>query len=665
MIVFDKSSLGKVLTKYKSDFLLGHWQDEKYKWEAVKWFQDKWNIDAVDFAGMLELSLKLTDNLMGSNNYYPGRMIIKFAKAAPDEVKEMFANLFDESKDVCIRIEDFKKRSNNMLQKYGNGAANHYQTENAISTYLWLKFPERYYIYKIREIKKAAEVLRSNYAFKRGAYLQNLHNFYLFYDEIHDEIKKDTELVNLLKTNLTDSCYPDNDLRTLTLDIGFYISKKYSKIISKDKPRLFDPNDNLSNKEGSEMNESKARFRKWFAPIVDTLFALGGEGNRQEVHQQIIKRYNIRDDELEVKNKSGYPVIINDIDWARNYLTYEDILDSNASNGIWRLTELGKKIKMTDSLAGKIINKWVRINTAKRKKETEPQIDLSCYYEYRIAEYTKEAFLSEVYMDEAKYDALVSILKHKKNIILQGAPGVGKTFAAKRLAYSIMGHKDNSRIKMVQFHQNYTYEDFVMGYRPCDNGFKLEYGIFYQFCEEARQHKDDYFFIIDEINRGNLSKIFGELLMLIEKDYRDEEIVLSYNGEAFAVPHNLYIIGMMNTADRSLTLVDYALRRRFSFFSMEPGYDTNGFRKYQQSINNEKLNAIIDIVRELNIAISADSTLGKGFCIGHSYFCELTECTDDQLKTIVEYDIIPTLSEYWFDNEAELEKWNNRLLGVF
>ena len=228
-----------------------------------------------------------------------------------------------------------------------------------------------------------------------------------------------------------------------------------------------------------------------------------------------------------------------------------------------------------------------------------------------------------------------------------------------------MGHKDNSRIKMVQFHQNYTYEDFVMGYRPCDNGFKLEYGVFYQFCEEARQHKDDYFFIIDEINRGNLSKIFGELLMLIEKDYRDEEIVLSYNGEAFAVPHNLYIIGMMNTADRSLTLVDYALRRRFSFFSMEPGYDTNGFRKYQQSINNEKLNAIIDIVRELNIAISADSTLGKGFCIGHSYFCELTECTDDQLKTIVEYDIIPTLSEYWFDNEAELEKWNNRLLGVF
>ncbi len=663
--MFDKSSLVKVLTKYKSDFLLGHWKDEKYKWEAVKWFQDNWDIDAVDFAGMLELSLKLTDNLMGSNNYYPGRMINKFAKAAPDEVKEMFANLFDESKDVCIRIEDFKKHSNYMLQKYGNGAANHYQTENAISTYLWLKFPERYYIYKIGEIKKVAEVLRSNYTFKKGAYLQNLRNFYLLYDEIHDEIIKDAELVNLLKTNLTDSCYPDNDLRTLTIDIGFYISREYSKIISKDKPRLFNPNDNLSNKEGGEMNESKARFRKWFAPIVDTLFAMGGEGNRQEVHQQIIKRYNISNDELEVKNKSGYPVIINDIDWARNYLTYEGILDINASNGIWRLTELGKRIKMTDSLAGKIINKWVRINAAKRKKEAEPQIDLSCYYEYKIDEYTKETFLSQVFMDEAKYTALVNIIKHKKNIILQGAPGVGKTYAAKRLAYSMMGQKDDSRIRVVQFHQNYTYEDFVMGYRPCDNGFKLEYGVFYQFCEEARQHTEDYFFIIDEINRGNLSKIFGELLMLIEKDYRDEEIILSYNGKPFAVPHNLFIIGMMNTADRSLTFVDYALRRRFSFFPMEPGYDTNGFRKYQQSINSETLNAIIDIVRELNIVISADSTLGKGFCIGHSYFCRLTECTDDQLKTIVEYDIIPTISEYWFDNEAELEKWTNRLMGVF
>ena len=231
----------------------------------------------------------------------------------------------------------------------------------------------------------------------------------------------------------------------------------------------------------------------------------------------------------------------------------------------------------------------------------------------------------------------------------------------------MMGEKDDARVRMIQFHQNYTYEDFVLGYRPKENGFSLEKGIFYHFCEEAEKHGDkDYFFIIDEINRGNLSKIFGELLMLIEKEHRDEKIMLSYNGELFSVPGNLFIIGMMNTADRSLTMVDYALRRRFSFFPMEPAFDNTGFKSYQRGINSAKLDAVINVVKEMNTAIKNDSTLGKGFCIGHSYFCDPTECADDeQLRIIVEYDIIPTIEEYWFDNEAELNKWKERLLGVF
>ena len=166
-------------------------------------------------------------------------------------------------------------------------------------------------------------------------------------------------------------------------------------------------------------------------------------------------------------------------------------------------------------------------------------------------EYTKTDFLREVYMTEAKYDRLAAVLKKKKNIILQGAPGVGKTFAAKRLAYSVMGEVDDDRIEFVQFHQNYSYEDFMMGYKPVENGFELKYGIFYRFCQKAANHPDkDYFFIIDEINRGNMSKIFGELLMLIEADYRDKKATLAYNGLSFSVPKRLHIIGMMNTADR-------------------------------------------------------------------------------------------------------------------
>ena len=149
--------------------------------------------------------------------------------------------------------------------------------------------------------------------------------------------------------------------------------------------------------------------------------------------------------------------------------------------------------------------------------------------------YTKTDFLSQVYMSEEKYDRIRGVFEQKTNIILQGAPGVGKTFAAKRLAYSIMGAENDDRIEMVQFHQNYSYEDFVMGYKPSENGFELKPGVFYRFCKKAEnQPNKNYFFIIDEINRGNISKIFGELLMLIEKDHRDEKITLAYNGMPMA-----------------------------------------------------------------------------------------------------------------------------------
>lgn len=268
-----------------------------------------------------------------------------------------------------------------------------------------------------------------------------------------------------------------------------------------------------------------------------------------------------------------------------------------------------------------------------------------------IEKYDKEKFLNDVYMTEAKYDRLVAVLKKKKNIILQGAPGVGKTFAAKRLAYSIMGEKDDDRIEFVQFHQNYSYEDFMMGYKPVEDGFELKYGIFYRFCQKAANHPDkDYFFIIDEINRGNMSKIFGELLMLIEADYRDTKATLAYNGLSFSVPKRLHIIGMMNTADRSLAMIDYALRRRFSFFDMEPGFDSEGFIKYQEGFANDTFNTLIDRIKELNQEIAKDKSLGKGFCIGHSYFCNTDECTEEWMQDVVDFDVLPMLAEYWFDD---------------
>ena len=275
--------------------------------------------------------------------------------------------------------------------------------------------------------------------------------------------------------------------------------------------------------------------------------------------------------------------------------------------------------------------------------------------------YTADDFLHDVFMEEDRYNILKALLLTKKNVILQGAPGVGKTFAAKRLAYSIMGEKDTNRVKMVQFHQSYSYEDFIMGFRPTETGFELKKGVFYEFCRKAAEDDRPYFFIIDEINRGNLSKIFGELFMLIESDKRGVELQLLYADEQFSIPSNVYIIGMMNTADRSLAMLDYALRRRFAFFEMTPAFNSSGFRAYRAKINNPKFDRLIATVEQLNDVIANDDSLGEGFCIGHSYFCTNATVTDDWMKSVVEFELIPLLKEYWFDEAAKVKDWSRTL----
>ena len=297
--------------------------------------------------------------------------------------------------------------------------------------------------------------------------------------------------------------------------------------------------------------------------------------------------------------------------------------------------------------------------------EEEDSEDLQ---EFQYPEYDVDKFLEEVYINENDYVILDYLVKNKKNIIVQGAPGVGKTFMAKRLAYSIMGVKDVSRVMMVQFHQSYTYEDFVMGYRPSKEGFELRHGSFYKFCKTAEEDSEnEYFFIIDEINRGNLSKIFGELFMLIENDKRGDKnkIQLLYSDESFFIPENVHIIGLMNTADRSLAMIDYALRRRFAFFDLKPGFDSMGFKNYQSELSDESFDDLIGVMKELNMEINEDESLGEGFRIGHSYLCNIkSENVAEKLEYIVEYELIPLLKEYWFDDQDKIDYWSDRLRSV-
>ena len=272
--------------------------------------------------------------------------------------------------------------------------------------------------------------------------------------------------------------------------------------------------------------------------------------------------------------------------------------------------------------------------------------------------YTKDDFLEDVYLSEGRYDELVALLRRKHNVILQGAPGTGKTYTARRLAWSLMGEKDESRMGFVQFHQSYSYEDFVIGFRPDgQGGFEPREGAFLSFCKQAAEDPDrDWFFLIDEINRGNVSRIFGEMLMLIEGDHRGEEISLSLDGSRASVPSNVYVIGMMNTADRSLALIDYALRRRFGFFEMVPAFSNHHFVRDLASTHSEKLTELAQAVDRLNGRIAKDPVLGPGFELGHSYF-HLDAGDDGDLvaRSIVEHDLAPTLHEYWYDDSERAE----------
>ena len=795
--MFDKFRLKEALVKYKENFVSSQWGNEKYKWEAVKCFQDNWDVNATDFADMLTRSLSKTYNLLTSMNNFSAKMIQSFAKTAPEEVRAMFLALFDESKDVVARIMAFKDQSSILFERYGNGAGQHYQYENAVSTYLWLRYPDKYYIYKYGEIKTIADELGSDLHFKKGAYADNLRNFYALYDEICEELKKDNQLLALVKSQITDTCYPDPECRTLTIDVGFYISRYYSQKNQTKADEWFplDYSPELTAEDWVNLLSDKEVFTVGSLEIMKRMKDYGGQATCKQLsvkYGESVNFYNAGSSALarRVAEKTGCPIMERETEksrwWpilyiGRNAGKDEDgsyvwklrdelaqALDRvdlsqvelyaasapgeeehrywwlNANPKIWSFSDLavgeqqsytlyndnGNKRRIfqnfLDAKAGDMVIGYesnpvkqvvaigrvsaeqdgqqiyfekvegltspIDYQTLKSFSELEkmeyfvnPQGSLfkltKGEYEFiydvireenpvasveKVDKYTKEDFLDEVYMTENRYNMLVSVLKNKKNIILQGAPGVGKTFAAKRLAYSMMGEKDENRIEFIQFHQNYSYEDFMMGYKPVNDGFELKYGIFYHFCQKAANHPDkEYFFIIDEINRGNMSKIFGELLMLIERDYRGTKATLAYNGLSFTVPKNLYIIGMMNTADRSLAMIDYALRRRFSFFDIEPGFDSEGFMKYQEELNNETFSLLVSKVKELNKEISLDKSLGKGFCIGHSYFCGQTECSDEWLHAIVDYDILPMLSEYWFDDTGKLQRWENILHGVF
>ena len=393
---------------------------------------------------------------------------------------------------------------------------------------------------------------------------------------------------------------------------------------------------------------NKRRIYKYFEAAKEGDLIIGYESTPTkqikaiyEVTKGIHNTANGEEIEFELVEKLEIPVHWNDL--KNNAALQHCEVFINNQGSLFKLTE-----EEYDIIREIIDNKNII---------TEKLLQSSNIKKYKFTDDSDKPFISESDLLQT-----VALLKRKKNIILQGPPGVGKTFIARKLAYEIMQEVKDANIEMVQFHQSYSYEDFIQGLRPTQKGgFDLRDGIFYSFCQRALAHPDrPFFFIIDEINRGNLSKIFGELMMLIEADKREEKFALKLTyaedeEDRFYVPSNLYIIGTMNTADRSLAIVDYALRRRFAFITLQPDYGNN-FRSFLASkgLSAGMVEHICSAVTKVNSKIKEDINLGEGFQIGHSYFCTFTNNEDENKwwNEILSFELKPLLEEIWFDDST-------------
>lgn len=296
-----------------------------------------------------------------------------------------------------------------------------------------------------------------------------------------------------------------------------------------------------------------------------------------------------------------------------------------------------------------------------------------------IEPYTVDDILADgCFIPRGHIEKILERLRTKKNLILQGPPGTGKTWLAKRLAFALMGQRDDSKVRALQFHPNLSYEDFIRGWRPAGDGkLTLVDGPFVEMVKAAaKEPASRHVVVIEEINRGNPAQIFGEMLTLLEVDKRtpNEALELSYkrsDGERVFIPNNLYVIGTMNIADRSLALVDLALRRRFAFIDLEPTFGKlwHDWVKSQCGIDSEILVEIEKRLIALNNEISADTGLGPQFRVGHSYvtppFGIPISDAREWFRQVVDTEIGPLLDEYWFDSLEKSRKVRERLLEGF